>query len=257
MSRASAVKTINPWLVNYKPATRPRLRLFCFHHAGGGAHAYGNWADGLPPACELFAIQSPGRGARMFETPFEALQPLIRALTPAILPYLNQPFAFFGHSMGALVSFELARHLRSEYGIRPLHLFVSGSSAPSKRQLEYPLSTLPDDELKQELARLDEQPKEALENEELMRMMLPAIRADFKLCEQYLYTVEPPLACPITAYGGLGDESVTAERLEAWREETCASFTRSMFPGGHFFLQDDWARSLLIQSISRHMIGAA
>lgn len=254
MSRASTVKTINPWLISYKSVAQPRLRLFCFHYAGGGAHVYRDWADALPSFCELFAIQLPGRGARMFETPFESLRPLIKALTPAIMPYLNRPFAFFGHSMGALVSFEFARHLRSQYGLLPAHLFVSGSSGPSRRQLEYPLSTLPDDELKQELARLDEQPKEALENEELMRMMLPAIRADFRLCEQYLYAVEPALACPVTAYGGLGDESVTVESLEGWREETSASFTRIMFPGGHFFLQDDLARSLLLQSISRHLM---
>jgi medium-chain acyl-[acyl-carrier-protein] hydrolase len=257
MSRAATVKTINPWLVNYKAAAHPRLRLFCFHYAGGGAHVYRDWAEALPSFCELFAIQSPGRGARMFETPFESLGQLIEALTPAIIPYLNRPFAFFGHSMGALVGFELARHLRSQYRLLPAHLFVSGSSSPSKRQLEYPLSTLPDDELKQELARLDEQPKEALENEELMRMMLPAIRADFKLCEQYLYAVEPALSCPITAYGGLADESVTVERLEAWREETSASFARHMFPGGHFFLQDDLARSLLTQSISRYVMRTA
>lgn len=242
----------NPWLVNYRPNRQATLRLFCFHYAGGGAHAYKHWAEALPRHVEVLGIQQPGRGARMFEPLVSSCAPLVRALTESLLPLLDRPFAFFGHSMGSIVSFETARRLRREHNLLPVHLFVSGRGGPRQRDVETCYSTLTEEELIEELIRFEGAPQEFLKNPELMRMMLPTIRADFAVCENYTYESEPPLPCPITAFGGLQDQETSRERLEAWRDETSAAFSLEMFPGGHFFLHT--LQAPLLQSIMRGLM---
>jgi medium-chain acyl-[acyl-carrier-protein] hydrolase len=237
--------------MNYRPNRQAVMRLFCFHYAGGGAHAYRSWADELPRNLEVIGVQQPGRGARMFETPLADYEPLVRAITAALLPLLDKPFAFFGHSMGAIVSFESARLLRREHALSPLHLFVGGRGGPRQRDVETNYSKLTDDELINELVRFEGAPQELLKHAELMRMMLPTIRADFAVCENYRYQSEPPLSCPITAFGGLKDQETSRERIEAWRDETSREFSFQMFSGGHFFLHS--CQTLLLQSISRRL----
>ena len=240
-----------PWLASFKPNSRARVRLFCFPYAGGGAHIYRTWPNGLPASVEVCPIQLPGRGARMMEEPFTQMSSLVEATAEALLPYLeDKPFACFGHSMGALVSFEFARQLRSRNGPQPIHLFVSGCFAPDIPDPD-PIHTLPDSELLAEVRRLNGIPKEAQENAELMRLMLPTLRADCTVTETYTPTKEPPLDCPISAFGGLQDQMVSREDLEAWRQQTTASFLLRMFPGDHFFLQT--AQPLLLQILAREL----
>jgi medium-chain acyl-[acyl-carrier-protein] hydrolase len=211
------------------------MRLFCFPYAGGGASIFRGWAEQLPKYLEVCPVQLPGRGGRMMESPFCSLGPLIEALTQAMLPYLDIPFTFFGHSMGAIICFELARQLRRRLLPEPLHLFASGRNAPQIRE-EGPFDyDLPDPEFIEKLRGLNGTPKEVLEHPELIKLMLPLLRADFALIQTYVYSPEPPLDCPITALGGTQDMDISREHLEAWREQTRRSFTLRMLPGDHFF----------------------
>lgn len=185
------------------------------------------------------------------ERPFTQLEPLVQHLASPLLPYLDKPFAFFGHSMGGLVSFELTRLLRREYGVSPVHLFVSGHRAPQVPDPDLPIHALPESEFLEELRRFNGTPEAVLKNAELMQLLLPTLRADFAVIETYAYTPETPLECPITAYGGLQDREVSCNELEAWREQTNASFVLQMFPGDHFFLHS--SGSLLLQALHQKL----
>jgi medium-chain acyl-[acyl-carrier-protein] hydrolase len=236
--------TGNPWLPYVQPNPEASLRLFCLPYAGGSALIYRSWPHKLPPGVEVYAVQLPGRGHRMKESPFLSVTSLVAALAEALRPHLDKPFAFFGHSMGALSSFELARHLRRHEGLAPEHLFVSGRSAPQFGKRGEILYNLPDDELVEHLRRLNGTPREVLEHPELMELMLPLLRADFSVCDTYTYTDEPPLDCPITAFGGLGDVNVPRADLESWAAQTSGPFSLRMLPGDHFFLHENEATLL-------------
>ena len=229
-----------------------RVRLICFPYAGGGASIYRPWSDNLPPTIEVCSIQLPGRGARLLEKPFSRISPLVSALGQALLPLLDKPFAFFGHSMGALVSFELARLLQKKGGPLPLHLFVSGAAAPFLPPREIALYKLPETEFIKALHSLNGTPKELLESEELMQLLLPTLRADFAVCDTYTYKDGPALRCPITVCGGTRDRKLSRRSdLQAWRSETEASFSVQMFPGDHFFLHT--AQSQLLALLSQEL----
>ena len=202
---------------------------------------YRNWHTFLPESIGVYAAQLPGRGDRLTEPPFLDLPVLIDPLAEAIKPYLDKPFAFFGHSMGALIAFELARKLRSEYGVEPAHLFVSGRRAPHLPDSEPVTYNLEEAEFIEELRRLNGTPREMLENPELMQLMGPALRADFRVCQTYVYTDGPRLRCPITVFGGLKDADVTRENLQPWRDHTGGSFMLRLLPGDHFFLHSSCA----------------
>jgi medium-chain acyl-[acyl-carrier-protein] hydrolase len=224
------------WIAFRKPNPQARLRLFCFPYAGTGASIFRTWSDGLPADVEVCPVQFPGRGTRLLETPFTQLLPLIEALAQALVPLMDKPFAFFGHSLGALVGFELARQLRRQSGVQPVRLFISADLAPQIPHRDRPLHALPEGELLAELRRLNGIPGKVLEEAELMQMILPILRADFAVYETYVYSAEPPLNCPISTFGGLQDQRVSRGDLEAWRDQTNGSFSVRMFPGDHFFL---------------------
>jgi medium-chain acyl-[acyl-carrier-protein] hydrolase len=234
-------KTLTPWLTNSKLNARAKLRLFCFPYAGGSSLIFRNWQGNLPPAVEVCPVQLPGRGNRLREPVFTQAQPLVRALAEGLLPHVDVPFAFFGHSMGAMLSFELARHLRREHNVEPRHLFVSGRRAPQVPSFEAPTYDLPTAEFIEALRHLNGTPPEVLSQSELMQKMIPLLRGDFEVCDTYSYTPEPPLSCPITVFGGLQDTGVKREHLDAWREQTGAAFFLRMLPGDHFFLNKEQA----------------
>jgi len=226
----------SPWLYHFDPNPKASVRLFCFPYAGGTALVYRTWAQRLPTGVEVVAIQLPGRATRMREPALSKLTDLIEPIASALAPLLDKPFAFFGHSMGALISFEVARFFRAQGRELPGHMFVSGRPAPQLKSERRPLYNLPTDELLVELQQLEGTPREVLEHPELMELMLPTLRADFSVCDTYEYTEEAPLACPITAFGGLQDSDISRRKVEAWREQTSATFTLRMFPGNHFFI---------------------
>jgi len=238
----------NSWITCPSPKPQASLRLFCFPYAGGGALSFRSWGAHLP-AVEVCPIELPGRGMRLKEAPFTRLVPLAEAVVEALLPYLDKPFAFFGHSMGALISFEVARRLRRNQTRNPVQLFVSGHRAPRWPDPDPPIHILPEAEFLGELRRLNGTPEAVLANHELMQLLLPVLRADFAVLETYCYEPTSPLECPIAAFGGLHDPDVTCEMLEAWRQETRSDFSLQMLPGDHFFLHT--AQSLLWQALNR------
>lgn len=211
-------------------------RLFCFPYAGGAASIYRDWGNKLPPNIEVCSVQLPGHGNRLREPPYKRIEPLVEAAAEALIPYLKGSFAFFGHSMGGIISFELAHLLRSRQLPTPSHLFISGRSAQHLVKKESPTYDLPEPEFIEELRRLKGTPREVLEHPELMSLISPILRADFEVCQTYDHTPRPPLDCPITVFGGLQDQDVPRERLEGWREYTASSFVLRMFQGDHFFL---------------------
>jgi surfactin synthase thioesterase subunit/glycosyltransferase involved in cell wall biosynthesis len=239
------------WLPNVESqAGKPRL--FCFPYAGAGALAYRTWIAPLSPAVSVCPVRLPGRETRISEAPLESMALLVKALAAAITPYLDRPFAFFGHSMGAAIAFELARSLRRHGKALPTALYVSGARAPQFR-LDWTPPSAPDDrDLLEQLRLLDGIPSEVLANPQAMQYALPVLRADTALFRNYVYAAEAPLAVPIFAYGGRSDPNVSAAQVEAWREQTTAAFVRREFEGGHFFIHtasDDLLRALLADLI--------
>ncbi len=239
------------WIIRPRPNATARLRLFCFPNAGGGASGFYPWADKLPADIEVCPIQLPGREHRFREPLFTHVLPLVQTLTEVLYPCFDQPFAFFGHSMGALISFELARHLRKAYDLHPAHLFVSARLAPQIPMRQPALYQLPDHEFIDQLRRLNGTPETVLQNSQIMRMLLPVLRADFAVNETYTYTDEQPLDTPISAFGGVEDRRVNADGIEAWAAQTCGSFKLRMLPGDHFFIHT--AQSQLLQAIAEDL----
>jgi medium-chain acyl-[acyl-carrier-protein] hydrolase len=213
--------------------------LFWFPHAGGGT----GQARGLPYVA-ICPVRLPGREARVAEAPFERMAPLVAALADAIEPYLARPFAFFGHSMGAAVAFELARLLRRRGQPLPKMLIASGARAPQCRRNHVPPPEPAGEQFLDELRRLEGIPGEVLDDPPILRAILPALKADAALYRNYVYAEDAPLECPIRAYGGAEDPNVRREQLEGWAEQTKASFAVRLFPGGHFYLQSGHARFL-------------
>lgn len=236
MTSKQMVRAAGLWLKPPAPRPEVKLRLFCFPHAGGGTLFFRNWQAALPAAVELCPVQLPGREKRLHEPCFTDARVLAEAATEALRPHFEEmPFALLGHSMGALVSFEVARSLRREGGPAPAHLFVSGHAAPQLPGKGPATYLLPEPEFVEELRRLNGTPPDVLEHPEVMRLMIPILRADFMVVQTYEYAAEPPLDCPVTAFGGLEDPDVGRDDLRAWREQTTSAFSLEMFPGDHFF----------------------
>jgi medium-chain acyl-[acyl-carrier-protein] hydrolase len=226
-----------PWIRKPNSGAVPRVRLFCFPYSGASAAIYHPWVQALPAGIEVCPVELPGHGSRLAEPPFEQLSPLIEAALEALLPHLDAPFAFFGHSLGALVSFELARKLQGQHGLVPACLFVSGHGAPQVPDPEPPIHALPEEVFVEKLRALNGTPDEVLDHPELRALVLPILRADFSICETYRYEDGPPLRCQIAAFGGLSDPYVSHDDLAAWREQTASAFSIHMLPGDHFYLQ--------------------
>jgi len=241
---------MTPWLVRPRPNPRAALRLLCFPFAGGGASVFRTWPAALPADIELLAVELPGRETRFRERPFQRLAPLIAALTDAVAPHLQAPFAIYGHSLGALIGFSFARELRRRSLAGPVHLFVSGRRAPQLPERS-PMHQLPEPQFLDQLRRLGGIPDALFQQPDIMEVFLPILRADITVAETEPPSPEPPLACPITALGGLTDDRARLEELDAWQAQTSAAFEREIFPGGHFFLQS--ARTAFLASLSRRL----
>jgi surfactin synthase thioesterase subunit len=212
-----------------------RLVLFCFPPVGGGSMFFRSLLHSGPREIAICPIQLPGREHRIMEAPFERLSPLVERLLD-VVPN-DQPFAFFGHSMGALICFELARRLRKERLPGPQGLFVSASSAPQLPR-KPPRYCLPEREFVEALRALGGTADTVLNDPALLQDFLPMLRADFAVVDTYEYLHDEPLDCPIRAFGGKEDTEVPCDQLMAWRTQTRAEFTWRIFPGGHFYIQN-------------------
>ncbi len=244
-------KNTNNWFGYYKPKPDSKIRLFCFPFAGGNALTYRTWSDNLPHWIEVCPVELPGRGSRLRETPFMDIPSLVSALGKALAIFLDKPYAFFGHSMGALIGFELARYFRKNQLPQPIHFFASGHTAPPWPDSHPPIHNLPEQQFIQELRKLNGTPDAVLNNDELMQLLLPILRADFAMNETYEFTQDQPLECPISVFGGENDRDVNRESLEAWQNETTSDFSLKILPGGHFFIQT--SRQVILQSIETEL----
>ncbi len=235
------------WLAPSLLRTDARMRFFCLPYAGAGASAYRTWANELPPELQLCAVQLPGRENRLGERPIDNTAALVGQMLGGIRAYLDRPFVVFGHSMGALLAFELARELRRLGLPQPRHLFLSAHRAPHLPGELPHVHSLSRPDFLAELRRLEGTPEEVLAHEELMQIAEPILRADFKLCETYAYVPGAPLDIPLSIFGGTEDLKVNERVLQPWREHTRASMRLRVFPGGHLFLQQ--ARMELVSAI--------
>jgi len=236
------------WITRPRPLPRARFRLFCLPHAGGGASAFRGWADTFSDDVEVRPVQLPGRENRIAEPAFDRLEPLVQALADAVEPWLDLPFALFGHSNGALIGFELARALRARLRPGPAHLFASGRRAPDLPADRASIHPLPEPAFLAELQTLGGISPALLEHRELLALLVPTLRADVAVHETYAYREEPALECPITAYGGVADPRASRVQLEGWARHTAGPFVLRLFPGGHFYLQDD--REALLRTLA-------
>ena len=225
--------------------------LFCLPYAGGGAAIFRGWKGLAPASLQIAVVQLPGREHRLAEPAYSDIDALVPPLLDGIRSHLDRPFAIFGHSMGALIAFELTRTLRRRGMQQPVRLFLSGHRAPQLPDRRPPIHALPDPEFWPALRNLGGIPDEVLEHQELMALVEPALRADFKLCETYAWKAEPPLDIPLSIFGGSEDPNVERYELDAWAEATRGATKVEMLPGDHHYLPQ--AQKRLVENIVRDL----
>ncbi|MEU1007577.1 alpha/beta fold hydrolase [Streptomyces sp. NPDC005890] len=245
------------WLRSFHQPTPGAPRLLCLPHAGGSASFYFPFSKGLSPAVDVLAVQYPGRQDRLPEPPVDSVQELAQGVFRALDERDDTPLALFGHSMGAMVGFELAR-LLEDAGRPPAVFFVSGRRGPSVEQVE-DVHQGDDARLIEEVTKLDGTHAAVLQDEEMLRMILPALRADYRAVGTYRRTPGPPLSCPFVVLTGDADPRVTPEEARTWSQETDGPFQLHVYPGGHFYLvaQQQAVLSRIETTLRRLGAGAA
>lgn len=231
--------TADTWFAIPTPRPAAIVRLVCFPHAGGGASAFFPWSKALAAhPVEVAALKLPGREGRLREPACADLCEIVAAIVGALPPVGDRPIAFFGHSSGARMAFETARRLRALGRRLPLHLFVSGASAPNVLRTGPPLHLIRDETafMNAVSRRYGGIPETVMQHVELRSLVAPALRADLTMHERYVYQDAPPLPIAITAYGGEQDAAVSPDGLGRWQEHTTNRFASRMFAGDHFFL---------------------
>lgn len=228
-------------------------RLVCAPYAGGGASTYRSWPEYAAPGVGVVALRPPGRETRLDEPPVcsvaQMVQDLVRDLEQ--IAHDEVPYSLFGHSLGAIVAFELAHEILDRGWPPPQRLIVSGRCAPHVRHGIPGISHLSDDAFLTRLHELGGLSEEILQAEELVALLLPSLRADFVAAESYTWTGRPSLPIPISAFGGDHDDSVSAAQIEAWGDLTHAGFRHMLLDGDHFFLRPRAAE--LVEMVCRHL----
>lgn len=226
------------WLRRFHPAPGAGVQLVCLPHAGGSASYYHPVSRALAPAgIEVLAVQYPGRQDRRAEPCIDSVHELARQVHQQVRHLADRPLAFFGHSMGASVAFEVARLLEQEDDVILEHLFASGRRAPSVHRDER-IHQSSDDGLVAEMRRLNGTDGKLLDDDELIRMIIDAVRSDYRAAETYVYRPGSPLACPISVMVGDDDPKVTTREADAWRRHTTAPYAMHVYRGGHFYLNN-------------------
>jgi surfactin synthase thioesterase subunit len=237
----------DPWLPALRPASSAP-RLFCLPYAGGGASMFAPWPVAAAGRLDICPVHLPGRESRITETAFTNVDALVAAFVDRLVPHLDHPYAFFGHSMGALIAFETTRELRRRALPPPIRIVASAFRGPHLPERFPDRRALGDDAFIAELRRLAGTPDEVVADEEMMALLLPGLRADVTLCETYVHRDEDPLDVPLTVFGGAEDARVSREELEGWRRHTRAGMDLQLFPGHHFFLKS--SRAAVVAAIA-------
>lgn len=224
------------WMIRKPEFSAEAFRLYCFPYAGGNGTAFLSWQATINPKIQICGIQMPGRGARLLDSPATSLQHLVKSLAQSLAQEPKHSFAFYGHSFGALLAFELARYLHANDRPMPQLLIVSGCDSPPNRTNGLPLHELEGKDFLEALAQYGGTPPEVLEHPELMELATPAIRLDFSLAANYQYCLGKPLPVPITALCGKMDPFVQSETIGLWQSETLLPLTTHWFEGDHFFI---------------------
>jgi surfactin synthase thioesterase subunit len=241
--RGTPVRTTLWWSL-FNPDSRARLRLFCFPYAGGHASIYKSWGGNVHPLVEVYGVQLPGRASRRDEPAAVDLLHLAGAVASALTPLLDRPFAFFGHSLGAILAFEVARWIRRHLRLEPCHFIASAHQAPQSPWLHTDRWKASDEEFVETIRTLNGTPAEIMQNPALLKFLLPTLRADFQLSDTYRYVNEPALTCPITALGARHDAE--GGEVERWGEQTTGPFSTRIFSGDHFFIHAQEAELLAL-----------
>ncbi|HLJ16206.1 MAG TPA: alpha/beta fold hydrolase [Bryobacteraceae bacterium] len=227
------------WVQAARADSNAHIRLFCFPYAGGGASLFRHWQQDLSPDIEVRPIQLPGRENRLREAPFSQLTTLVDTLFPIMARYFDRSVALFGHSMGAYIAYELACRME-EKGVQPVRLLVSGRHAPHLLDSKSSIHALPDSDLLRAVQqRYGGIPAAVWQEPELLRLMMPALRADLILTETYRPSSRPKLTCPISVFGGNQDQNTNSSSLNAWQTLTRAKLRIHTLEGGHFFLHQE------------------
>jgi medium-chain acyl-[acyl-carrier-protein] hydrolase len=225
------------WIRPYRrpEAVPARCRLYLFPYAGGGASAFRGWGARLGGSVEVAGVQLPGREDRIAEPLVGDFDELSDHLFDAFMDSADLPFALFGHSLGALLAYEMAHRVRDAHGISPLHLFVSAYRAPHLPDPWDPVDSLSEADLIARLRDMDGTPTAIFDSRDLAEVYLPIMRSDLLVAESYTHRDRPPLRCPVTALGGDADPEVAVTELAAWGEHTLGKFSTAVFPGRHFY----------------------
>ncbi|WP_308013140.1 thioesterase II family protein [Streptomyces griseocarneus] len=225
------------WIRRFHPRPDSEVRLVCLPHAGGAASYFFPLSKAMPSFAEVLCVQYPGRQDRRSEPLIDNIPDLADRVYAALLPWADRPLAFLGHSMGASLAFEVARRFEREKDIVAAALFASARRAPSTHRSET-VHLLDDRGIVAEVDRLSGTDSGLLKDEEVLRMVLPAIRSDYRAAETYVYEPGEPLRCPVVAMTGDADPKVTLDEVAAWERHTEGPFELKVYPGGHFYLAD-------------------
>lgn len=243
----------NPWLLRFKPNSSAKKKVFCFHHAGGGATFYKSWVQHFSSEYELIAIQLPGRLSRFDEAPLNSIDSIVASVDIGINKEVDRPFVVIGNSFGAVVAFEWIRLLRKSGKALPVHFFPMSRSAPQLEILKPHLHLLGQDEFIQEMGRrYGGIPNELVNEPELLELLIPTLRADMMALETYRFRLEEKLTVPMTTLFGSVDSNTNKDKMDLWREQTSSHFESVEFPGGHFF--SEGSESAVVSYILKKLV---
>jgi medium-chain acyl-[acyl-carrier-protein] hydrolase len=253
-ARRSKPGSFDPGVRSSIGASAIRTRLYCLPHAGGTARIFHPWRRLLRADIEICTLEYPGHGCRLGEPLLDTIEQMAQSIADQLVRDRNLPYALFGHSMGSMVAFETCRVLAARGAPMPSLLIASGHRGPRVPRSSPPVHDASHETFIEHLRELGATPPELFGTPDLLDLMLPILRTDFRACETYLPPKRPPLPVPIAVYGGLGDDDTSRETLLAWQEETSGPCVVRMFPGGHFFIHD--SADHVVSALERDIVGA-